>query len=159
MNSNRELKFNHQKQLFDKIKKDLFPEVDPYQLIFKIFIFHSLSTALVMSFCPQFGLGLFRQGHFGITQLFMQVSHEFCQMMCGLTLFSMSFSIILFNLKMTEKEWLQDNKYFSFSVILLLTSSLFWMWAPDISLMNLILWSIGALISAGLADMRLNSVV
>lgn len=148
--------FIHKKQIYEKIKNELFPSVNPVNLILKIVFFHSLSTALVMSFCPQFGLGLFRKGHYGVTLLFMQVSHEFCQLMCGLTLFSLSFIVILLNLKMTEIEWLAQNKYFTFSVLLLLTSSVFWMWAPDLNMMNLILWSIGALISAGGADIRLH---
>lgn len=161
MKSNPDFKnntsFNSQQQILTRIKGDLFPEVHPSQFILKVLFFHGLSTALVMSFCPQFGLGLFKNGHYGLTSIFMQVSHEFCQMMCGLTLFSLSFFMIFLNLKMTEKEWLQEHKIFTFSIILLLTSSAFWMWAPEMSVMNLILWCVGALVSAGFADRRLQN--
>lgn len=143
------MSFKNQRQIFEKIKSDLFPEVVPSKVIFKILYTHLFSTLLVMSFCPQFGLGLFANGHYGLSSLFMLVSHDFCQLMCGLTLFSFSLFFIQFNLKITEREWVFSQKYFLGSLILLITGSFFWMWAPHINFYYLMLWGAGASLAYG----------
>lgn len=140
------MNFKNKKPILNKIKKDLFPEVHPSGLILKVAFIHLLSTAFVMSFCPQFGLGLFKNGHYGLTSIFMMVSHEFCQFMCGLTLFSVSVFSIHKNLKITEREWIFSQKNLLSGLALTLTGSFFWMLAPHINILFLLLWVAGALL-------------
>lgn len=132
-------------KILQNIKQDIFPEVIPFQFLPRLFLIHVFATAFAMAICPQFGLGLFRQGHYGLTGLFMQVSHEFCQMACGAFLTLVSFSAIWFPLKVTEKEWLLSNKYISAGILLSITSGFFWMQAPDIHLFELALWIVGSI--------------
>lgn len=140
------MEFKNKNQILSKLKEDLFPMVYPPKLIFKIALIHLTSTALVMTFCPQFGLGLFQNGHYGLTSLFMMVSHEFCQFMCGLTLFSVSLLVVYKSLKVTELEWILSQKILASGLALTLTGSFFWMLAPHINLLFLSLWVAGALL-------------
>lgn len=132
-------------KIFQKIKQDIFPEVNPYRFLPRLFFIHLAATAFVMAICPQFGLGLFKLGHYGLTELFMQVSHEFCQMACGVFLTLVSLSAIWFPLKVTEKEWLYANKFIFAGILLSITSGFFWMSAPDIHLYEFALWTAGSL--------------
>lgn len=133
-------------KILQNLKQDLFPEVNPFQFLPRLFLIHALATAFVMAICPQFGLGLFSQGHYGLTHLFMQVSHEFCQLACGAFLTLISASAIWLPLKITEKEWLLSNKYVFAGILLSITSGFFWMKAPDIHLMEFVLWVSGSLV-------------
>lgn len=132
-------------KILQNLKQDIFPEVNPFKFLPRLFLIHVLATAFVMAVCPQFGLGLFSQGHYGLTHLFMQVSHEFCQTACGAFLTLVSFSAIWFPLKVTEKEWLLSNKYIFAGILLSITSGFFWMQAPDIHLLEFALWITGSL--------------
>lgn len=143
--------FKNKNQILSKLKDDLFPVVHPSLLILKIASIHLTATALVMTFCPQFGLGLFKNGHYGLTSLFMMVSHEFCQFMCGLTLFSVSLLAIYKNLKITELEWIMTQKSTLAGLAVALTGSFFWMLAPHINLLFLSLWVAGALLPLSLS--------
>ncbi len=141
---------NSQNKILLKIQSDLFPEVIPSRLISKIFGIHVLASLFVLAICPQFGLGLFSgvlgNGHYGLTGLFMSVSHEFCQLMCGLFLTSISAYSIYKSLKITEYEWLLQNKFILIGLLFSVTSSFFWMSAPQMHLIDFILWSAGSLI-------------
>lgn len=139
------LDFKTKNKILQNIKQDIFPEVDPFKFLPRLFLIHVLTTAFVMAICPQFGLGLLAQGHYGLTSLFMQVSHEFCQVACGAFLTLVSFSAIWFPLRVTEKEWLLSNKYLFAGVLLSITSGFFWMRAPDIHLLEFALWITGSL--------------
>lgn len=132
-------------KILQNIKKDLFPEVNPIKLITRLFTVHILATAFVMAVCPQFGLGLFSNGHYGLTGLFMQVSHEFCQAACGAFLTLTSALAIWLPLKITEKEWLYNHKYIFAGIMLSVTSGFFWMRAPEIYLLEFSLWAVGSL--------------
>ena len=146
MNSIHETKTS----VLQKIQSDLFPEVTPSRLIGKILGIHFLASLFVLAVCPQFGLGLFSgvlgSGHYGLTGLFMSVSHEFCQLMCGLFLASVSAFSIYKSLKITEYEWLLQNKFILIGLLFSVTSSFFWMNAPQMHLIDFILWSTGSLI-------------
>lgn len=141
---------NSQNKILAKIQSDLFPEVKPSQLVTKIFGIHILASLFVLAICPQFGLGLFNNlfgsGHYGLTSLFMSVSHEFCQLMCGLFLTSISAVSIYKSLKITEYEWLIQNKFILIGLLFSVTSSFFWMSAPEMHWIDFILWSTGSLI-------------
>lgn len=137
--------FKSKNKILQNLKQDIFPEVNPFIFLPRLFLIHVLATAFVMAICPQFGLGLFSQGHYGLTHLFMQVSHEFCQIACGAFLTLVSFSVIWFPLKVTEKEWLMSHKYISAGILLSITSGFFWMQAPDIHLLEFALWVAGSL--------------
>lgn len=137
--------FNTKNKILQNLKRDIFPEVNPFKFLPRLFFIHAAATAFVMAFCPQFGLGLFSQGHYGLTSLFMQVSHEFCQVACGAFLTLVSFSAIWFPLKVTEKEWLMSHKYIFAGILLSITSGFFWMQAPDIHLAEFALWIVGSL--------------
>ncbi len=139
--------------VFSKIQKDLFPEPQPLKIILKVATVHLFTTLFILTFCPQFGLGTFKDGHYGLTRVFMSVSHEFCQIACGAFLFFTSGSAILWGLftesnpwalKITEREWFFSQKYLMASLILVLTGSFFVMQAPDMTILNLVLWTIGA---------------
>lgn len=141
---------NLKKKIFEKIQNDLFPKVHGPSLLVKIFFLHLLATAFVLAICPQFGFGLFKNGHFGLSALFMHVSMEFCHLACGFLLSSTSLLTLLLSLKLTEKEWLLENKWAFHAVLFLLTASFFWMFSPQIFLFDLVIWGAGAL-SAELA--------
>lgn len=138
-------------EIWRKIESNLFPEVHPFGLILKIFILHSLTCLTVLLFCPQFGFGILKvlgmNSLFDMTTYFMKVSHEFCQIACGATLFISSTSVIFYQLKTTEKEWLIQQKLIVFSLLILLTGGLFIFIAPDITLLNIVLWVIGSSLS------------
>lgn len=144
-NLNDSLQLCTKNKIFQNIKKDLFPEVNPFKLLPRLLAIHMLATAFVMAICPQFGLGLFSNGHSGLTTLFMQVSHEFCQLACGAFLTSISALAIWLPLKITEKEWLFANKFIFLGIIFSVTSGFFWMQAPDIHLIEFSLWIAGSL--------------
>ena len=132
-------------KILQNLKENIFPEVNPFKFLQRLFFIHALATAFVMTVCPQFGLGLFNNGHYGLTTLFMGVSHEFCQMACGAFLTLTSFSAIWFPLRVTDKEWLMSNKYIFAGILLSITSGFFWMRAPDIHLVEFALWVVGSL--------------
>jgi len=134
---------NSVKNVWTKIQSDLFPVVNPLQLIGKITLIHLGLLSLILTVCPQFGFGLFKNGHYGLTSIFMQVSHEFCQLACGVLLFGSTAFALHLNLKITEKEWLVRNQMAFISLSLFLTSSLFWMIAPDIYLFSYVIWAAG----------------
>ena len=138
---------NSQKIVWTKIESDLFPVVDPFRLIGKISFIQMSMLILILSICPQFGLGIFKNGHYGLTSLFMLISHEFCQLACGGLLFTSTLLALHFNLKITEIEWLQKNKMVFSFMALALTSTLFWMFAPEIYLLTYIIWAAGAVLS------------
>lgn len=138
-------------KILQSIKQDIFPDVNPFKFLPRLFLIHVLATAVVMTFCPQFGLGFFAQGHYGLTALFMQVSHEFCQLACGAFLTLASFSAIWFPLKVTEREWLFAHKYVFAGILLSITSGFFWMQAPDIHLTEFALWIAGCFVAFTLA--------
>lgn len=144
-NFDRDFQLKTKNKILQNLKQDIFPEVNPFKFLPRLFLIHTLATAFVMAFCPQFGLGLFSHGHYGLTSLFMQVSHEFCQMACGAFLTIVSFSAIWFPLKVTEKEWLFSHKYILAGILLSITSCFFWMQAPDIHLFEFALWVVGSL--------------
>lgn len=137
---------NSQNKILLKIQNDLFPEVKPLTLVTKIFGIHLLASLFVLAICPQFGFGLFGTGHYGLTSLFMSVSHEFCQLMCGLFLTSISAISIYKSLKITEYEWLIQNKFILIGLLFSVTSSFFWMSAPQMHWIDFILWATGSLI-------------
>ncbi len=136
--------------ILNKIQTDLFPHVIPSQLVAKIFGIHILASLFVLAVCPQFGLGLFSgvlgSGHYGLTGLFMSVSHEFCQLMCGLFLTSISAFSIYKSLKITEYEWLLQHKFILIGLLFSVTSSFFWMSAPQMHWIDFTLWATGSLI-------------
>lgn len=133
-------------KILQNIKQDLFPAVNPVSFLPRLFFIHVAATAFVMAVCPQFGLGLFSMGHYGLTNLFMQVSHEFCQAACGAFLTLTSGLAIWLPLKVTEKEWLFSHKYIFAGILLSITSGFFWMAAPDIHLLEFALWVIGSIV-------------
>ncbi|AZZ36585.1 hypothetical protein CIK05_07210 [Bdellovibrio sp. qaytius] len=133
-------------KILQNIKQDIFPEVNPMTFLPRLLLIHMLATAFVMAICPQFGLGLFSNGHYGLTTLFMQVSHEFCQAACGAFLTLTSGLAIWLPLKITQKEWLYSHKYIFAGIMLSVTSGFFWMRAPDIHLLEFSLWVVGSLI-------------
>ena len=141
---------NSQNKILLKIQNDLFPEVKPSRLVTKIFGIHILASLFVLTICPQFGLGLlsglFGSSHYGLTRLFMSVSHEFCQLMCGLFLTSISAVSIYKSLKITEYEWLLQNKFILIGLLFSVTSSFFWMSAPQMHWIDFTLWATGSLI-------------
>lgn len=141
------MEFRNQKKILENIHNQLFPKVIAYQLILKLAFIQFIGFLFVLSICPQFGFGIFKNGHYGLTSLFMKVSDEFCQIMCGITLFSVSFLALKFNLKITEIEWLRKNKVLMTALVVSLMSQFFWMFAPEIYLEQFILWLIGALVS------------
>lgn len=138
-------------KIWKNIETELFPEVEPFQVIGKIFLLHILSTLIVLGFCPQFGfsflelLGLSQL--IDITHYFMIVSHSFCQVACGLTLFLFSSTVIYTQLKLTEKEWLKNQKYIVFFLLISLTGGFFVAVAPDITFTNMVLWVLGSALS------------
>lgn len=140
----------NKKQILQKIRTDLFPIVSPPQLVLKITTLHLLVTLFVLAICPQFGFGLLKNGHYGLTSIFMMVSHEFCQLMCGLFLTISSSLTIWYNLKITEKEWLKQNTFVSISLLFAITSGFFWMSAPQIHIMDFMIWTAGSLIALSL---------
>lgn len=147
--------FKTKNKILQNLKQGIFPEVNPFKFLPRLFFIHALATAFVMAVCPQFGLGLFSNGHYGLTTLFMSVSHEFCQMACGAFLTLISFSAIWFPLKVTEKEWLLSNKYIFAGILLSITSGFFWMRAPEIHLVEFALWAAGSLaVLAGASQMK-----
>lgn len=146
-------------KILQNIKKDLFPEVNPFKFLPRLLVIHMLATAFVMAICPQFGLGLFSNGHYGLTGLFMQVSHEFCQLACGAFLTSVSALAIWLPLKITEKEWLFANKFIFLGIIFSVTSGFFWMQAPDIHLIEFVLWIAGSLVALAATSLRSNHSV
>lgn len=133
-------------KILNNLKQDLFPEVDPIKFLPRLFLIHALATAFVMTICPQFGLGLFKNGHYGLTHLFMLISPEFCQMACGMFLTLTSALSIWLPLKITEKEWLLEHKYIFTGIIISITSGFFWMQAPEIHLLEFALWVCGSLV-------------
>lgn len=132
-------------KILQNLKKDLFPEVYPLSFLPRLLMVHILATAFVVAICPQFGLGLLANGHYGLTGLFMQVSHEFCQFACGAFLTLASGLALWLPLKITEKEWLYSHKFISAGIALSLTSAFFWMQAPEIHLLEFSLWIVGSL--------------
>ncbi len=136
-------------KVWKNIKLELFPDVEPLRTVMKIFVLHIISVFIVLSFCPQFGFGLFHllglPQPFDVTYYFMLVSHSFCQIACGLVLFVFSSTVVYTQLKMTEKEWLLNQKALFYTLLVSLTGSLFVVVAPDITLLNVVLWTIGAL--------------
>lgn len=132
-------------KILQNIKTDLFPEVNPVKLLSRLLLMHIIATMFVLAICPQFGLGLFSNGHYGLTGLFMQVSHEFCQAACGAFLTLTSGLAIWLPLKITEKEWLFSHKYIFAGIVLSVTSGFFWMQAPEIHLLEFSIWIIGSL--------------
>lgn len=137
---------NPQYKILSKIQSDLFPDVKPSKLVAKIFGIHILASLFVLAICPQFGFGLFGIGHYGLTSLFMSVSHEFCQLMCGLFLTSVSAISIYKSLKITEYEWLLQNKFILIGLLFSMTSSFFWMSSPHMHFIDFILWATGSLV-------------
>lgn len=144
--------FQNKKQIFNKIKSDLFPAVTFQKISFKILSLHLVACLFVLSICPQFGFGVFKNGHYGLTTLFMSVSHEFCMFACGVLLTTTSLTLIWSQLKMTEKEWILNHSLTSNSLLLLVTSSFFWMFSPDIILIDFCIWLAGSILIAVTAN-------
>lgn len=146
------LELKTQNKILKNIKKDLFPEVDPFKFLPRLFLIHLFATAFVMAICPQFGLGLLTNGHYGLTHMFMQISVEFCHIACGAFLTLTSAAAIWLPLKITEKEWLMKNKVIFSGIILSVTSGYFWMQAPEIHIMEFSLWISGCLATLALIN-------
>lgn len=133
-------------RIWTSIEDNLFPKVDPLKVVTKIFSLHLAVTFAVLLVCPQFGFSFF---HFiDLSKYFMKVSHEFCQIACGATLFLSSSLVIYHQLKMTEREWLWKQKFLVYSLLIVLTGSFFVATAPDITVLNVALWAAGS--TAGL---------
>jgi len=137
--------FQNQQKVLNKIKLDLFPEVSFQKISFKILSLHLVACLFVLSICPQFGFGVFKNGHYGLTTLFMSVSHEFCMFACGVLLTTTSLTLIWSQLKITEKEWILNHRIASNGLLLLVTSSFFWMFSPEIILIDFSIWLAGSM--------------
>lgn len=133
-------------KIWNNIEDNLFPKVDPLKVITKVFSTHLVVTFAVLLVCPQFGFSFW--SFIDLSAYFMRVSHEFCQIACGATLF-LSSSLVIYNrLKMTEREWLWKQKFLVYSLLIVFTGSFFVATAPDITVSNLVLWTAGS--TAGL---------
>lgn len=137
--------FQNQQKILKRIKMDLFPEVSFQKISFKILSLHLVACLFVLSICPQFGFGVFKNGHYGLTTLFMSVSHEFCMFACGILLTMISSALIWSQLKITEKEWILNHQLALNGLILIMTSSFFWMFAPEIILFDFFIWAAGSI--------------
>lgn len=146
--------FINKEKILQKMKNEIFPDVSFTGLMTKILFLHLVATLVVLTICPQFGFGLIRTGHFGLTRAFMSVSQDFCMFACGAFLTTISGFIIWSNLKYTEKEFLLKHKVAFNSVLLILTSSFFWMFSPEIILLDFCIWLAGTLtISIGTTEL------
>jgi len=145
--------FPHKQKVLKLLKNELFPEVSPLHLSIKVLLLHLISSFFVLLICPQFGFGILKNGHYGLTNLFMSVSHEFCMFACG-ALLTLSSSITIWSqLKITEKEYLLDNKWALNALLLVITSSFFWMFAPEIIIIDYAIWIAGTLcVSLGASE-------
>lgn len=87
----------------------------------KFIAFQVLGALISLSFCPQFGLSFFVEGH-GFTHHLRMIGDWACAVFCG-TLFLSSGSILaLFFMKIEEFWWVWNHKKFSLIVL----PALFW---------------------------------
>lgn len=102
-------------------RKDILLSFDGRNILIRFIAFQILGALISLSFCPQFGMSFFVEGH-GITHQLRMIGDWACAVFCGSLFLSTGTIIALFSMKADELWWVWRRRKFS----LILLPGIFW---------------------------------
>lgn len=102
-------------------RKDILLSFHARALMIKFLSYQVLGAIISLSFCPQFGMSFFVEGH-GITHHLRMIGDFACALFCGSLFLSVGSVIALLSMKGEELTWLWNRKKFFLTLI----PALFW---------------------------------
>ena len=113
----------------------------------KLFLIHTVTSLVTLSFCSQFGVRLFGEGH-GLTHYFMYFGSYGCVALCGAFLMGTSFFVASLILKSEEIKTVYAGLPLYIGVLIILSLSLFMIVSSDILVGYALTWIGGAIVGS-----------
>lgn len=107
--------------LNEMTRKDVLLSFQGNSILKKFIAFQILGALISLSFCPQFGMSFFVDGH-GFTHHLRMIGDWACAVFCGSLFLSSGSMLAIFFMKIEEFWWVWNHKKFS----LILMPALFW---------------------------------
>ncbi len=124
----------------EKIKSELFPNVKTFLL--RALVVHLMSTIIILVFCPQLGIQLFKTS-INLSHLLMMYGKEVCDLFCGILFISFSLGINFFLMTRDEFRYLRYNKLPFIGVLLLSSFGILFTLNPNLFYELTLFWMIG----------------
>lgn len=105
------------------IQKDL--QISPAFIFFKLFWIHFFAAGLTLSFCPQFNIGIARDGVSSTLYSLMQVHPLLCAAFCGTIFLGATAVASVLVLKSAELWWLQKRAAWVYSILVAVSLAFF----------------------------------
>lgn len=128
--------------ILKRISKDLNPAV--WKVFMKILIASTISGAVSLTLCPQFGLG---QG-VKLMHFFMQFGHAACSVACGVIFLGLGTLLSVLLLRPEELRVLQRTALLQFSSLAMIALGAFICVGAKVILTLAVFWFMGAIIGA-----------
>lgn len=101
------------KEIFQKLQKTFekdFLPLKPLNLILKFLLLNFSAGVFTLTVCPQFGLGIFNQGH-DVTHYFMSIGTWACALFCATFYFATAQTLALLILTNREIRWIAQKRF------------------------------------------------
>ena len=112
------------------------------QLVLKTISLQLIAGLIILSFCPQMGVGFNPDSHFA--HLLMSFGHNWCNLFCGFLFIGTSFLLSPFIFQEAELQKLQSLHYAFLPLLILISILSFIIAGAPVILPILISWALGA---------------
>lgn len=129
-------------KILSRVQMDLNPGI--VNVFFKLVLIHAIVGSIVLSFCPQFGIGYF--SHMGIMHYFMYLGPTICTMLCGGIFLGTSMFASALLLKPEEVKVLRKKRILQISALGLISLILFMILGAEVVLALGVAWLFGSFI-------------
>lgn len=102
--------------LSELTRRDIVLSFNGSSILWRFIGFQVLGAIISLSFCPQFGLSFFVEGH-GITHGLRMIGDWACALFCGSLFLSMGLIIAMLFMKADELWWILRRKKIALSVL------------------------------------------
>ncbi|MCC7442672.1 MAG: hypothetical protein IT285_13640 [Bdellovibrionales bacterium] len=133
--------------ILSRVRADLNPSAA--RVFSKLLAIHSVTAAVTLSFCPQFGFRLLGEG-MGLMHVFMAFGTYGCMVACGALFTGLSLLLAAFILRGEEIRKIRDNRLLTLGALTLLSLGFFIMVDAEIVFSLAVTWFAGALIGSWL---------
>lgn len=103
-------------QLSEMTRKDVLLSFQGRAILSKFIAFQVLGAIISLSFCPQFGVSFFVEGH-GITHVFRMIGDWACALFCGALFLSIGPVLAFLSMKGEEVWWVWRHHKYSLVIL------------------------------------------
>ena len=128
-----------------RVRMDLNPPV--IKVFSKLIVIHSLTAAVTLSICPQFGFRIFGEG-MGLMHVFMNLGPYGCMLACGAFFTGLSLLIAAMTLKAEEVRKIRSHRLLSLGALTLLSLGFFIMVDKEIVFSLAATWFTGSILGS-----------